>query len=141
MGMHELTIQRRVEFSDTDMAGIVHFSRLIVFMENAEHAFIEALGASVEMEHDGQRLGWPRVAVEAQFKSPARFRDVVDIHLRVLRKGRKALTYGFSILVGERLVGTGSITSVCCVMEKEGPRAIEIPAFIADQIQEAGSVV
>ncbi|HJO05621.1 MAG TPA: thioesterase family protein [Acidobacteriota bacterium] len=138
--MHELTIQRKVEFSDTDMAGIVHFSRLIVFMENAEHAFIEALGASVHMDHDGIRLGWPRVAVEAQFKSPARFNDVVDIHLRVLSKKSKAITYGFSIRVGERLVGTGSMTSVCCAMEESGPRAIEIPAFIADQIQEAGSI-
>jgi len=138
--MHELTIQRKVEFSDTDMAGIVHFSRLIVFMENAEHAFIEALGASVHMHHDGVQLGWPRVAVEAQFKSPARFSDVVDIHLRVVRKGRKSLTYGFSIHVGERLVGTGTMTSVCCALEEAGPRAIEIPAFIADQIQEAGAV-
>ncbi len=140
MGMHELRIQRKVEFSDTDMAGIVHFSRLIVFMENAEHAFIDSLGASVHMHHDGMQLGWPRVAVEAQFNSPARFNDVVDIHLRVLRKGRKAMTYGFSIHVGKRLVGTGSMTSVCCAMEESGPRAIEIPAFIADQIQEAGSV-
>ncbi len=138
--MHELTIQRKVEFSDTDMAGIVHFSRLIVFMENAEHAFIEALGASVHMDHDGVHLGWPRVAVEAQFKSPARFNDIVDIHLRVLRKGSKALTYGFTICVGDRLVGTGTMTSVCCAMEESGPRAVQIPAFLADQIQEAGSV-
>jgi YbgC/YbaW family acyl-CoA thioester hydrolase len=138
--MHELTIQRKVEFSDTDMAGIVHFSRLIVFMENAEHAFIEALGASVHMEHDGMRVGWPRVAVEAQFKSPARFNDVVDIHLRVLHKGSKTLTYGFAISVGKRLIGTGSMTSACCAMEEKGPRAIEIPAFIADQIQETGGL-
>ena len=51
--MYELRAHRKVEFSDTDMAGIVHFSRLIVFMENAEHAFIEALGGSVSMHWRG----------------------------------------------------------------------------------------
>ena len=135
--MHELTVNRKVEFSDTDMAGIVHFSRLIVFMENAEHAFIEALGGSVAMEHDGMHIGWPRVAVEAQFKAPARFNEHVDITVRVLKKGTRSMTYGFAIHVGDRLVGTGKMTSVCCEMTEKGPRSIPIPAFLADQIEEA----
>jgi len=135
--MYELTVRRKVEFSDTDMAGIVHFSRLIVFMENAEHAFFEALGASVAMEHDGVHIGWPRVAVEAQFKAPARFNEYVDIDVKVLKKGTSSMTYGFEVRVGDRLVGTGKMTSVCCEMTDKGPRPIEIPAFLADQIEEA----
>ncbi|NKB89611.1 MAG: acyl-CoA thioesterase [Acidobacteria bacterium] len=137
--MHELTVRRKVEFSDTDMAGIVHFSRLIVFMENAEHAFFEALGASVSMEHDGKHIGWPRVAVEAQFKAPARFNEHVEITVRVLKKGTRSMTYGFEIRVGARLVGTGEMTSVCCEMTGKGPRSMPIPAFLADQIEEAPS--
>jgi YbgC/YbaW family acyl-CoA thioester hydrolase len=135
--MYELTVRRKVEFSDTDMAGIVHFSRLIVFMENAEHAFFEALGASVSMEYEGIHIGWPRVAVEAQFKAPARFNEYVDIHVRVLKKGTKSMTYGFSIHAGDRLVGTGKMTSVCCEMTDRGPRSMVIPAFLSDQIEEA----
>jgi acyl-CoA thioester hydrolase len=135
--MHELTVRRKVEFSDTDMAGIVHFSRLIVFMENAEHAFFEALDASVSMEHDGVHLGWPRVAVEAQFKAPARFNEYVDITVRVLKKGTRSMTYGFEIRVEDRLVGTGKMTSVCCRMTESGPQSMPIPAFLTDQIEEA----
>jgi YbgC/YbaW family acyl-CoA thioester hydrolase len=135
--MYELITRRKVEFSDTDMAGIVHFSRLIVFMENAEHAFFEALGASVSMEHEGKHIGWPRVAVEAEFKAPARFNEHVDIHVQVLKKGTSSMTYGFEIRVGERIVGTGKMTSVCCEMTPKGPRPMPIPAFLADQIEEA----
>ena len=136
--MYEIHAQRRVEFSDTDMAGIVHFSRLIVFMENAEHAFMEALGASVSMEHEGVEIGWPRVFVSCEFVSPARFREIVDIHVQVLRKGRSSMTYGFTIRVGERIVGHGKMTSVCCIMDLEtGPRPTPIPEFIAGQIEEA----
>ena len=35
---------RRVEFSDTDMAGIVHFANFYRYMEQAEHDFFRSLG-------------------------------------------------------------------------------------------------
>lgn len=141
--MYEHTIRRRVEFSDTDMAGIVHFSRLIVFMENAEHAFIEALGvgASVTMEYEGQEIGWPRVSVHCDFVSPARFHDTVNIRVVVLHKGRTSMTYGFEFDVDGRLVGRGRMTSVCCVMDKEGPSPIPIPSFLDAVIEEAPPAV
>ena len=37
---HEYRTSRRIEFADTDMAGIAHFSRFYVFMEQAEHEFL-----------------------------------------------------------------------------------------------------
>ena len=43
MAAHEFTITRRVEFSETDMAGIVHFSNFCRYMEHAEHAFFRSL--------------------------------------------------------------------------------------------------
>ena len=36
----EHRLQRRVEFSETDAAGIVHFSNFFRYMEGAEHAFL-----------------------------------------------------------------------------------------------------
>src|SRR5689334_6065032 len=38
---------RRVQFSETDMAGIVHFSAYFRFMEEAEHALWRAAGVSI----------------------------------------------------------------------------------------------
>ncbi len=38
---------RRVEFRDTDAAGIVHFSAFFFYMESVEHEFLRQLGLSV----------------------------------------------------------------------------------------------
>ena len=52
--MYELHTTRRIEFADTDMAGLVHFARFFVFMETAEHAFLRAAGAPGLPAYSGQ---------------------------------------------------------------------------------------
>ena len=136
--MYEFTTQRKVEFADPDMGGIMHFARFVVFMETAEHEFLNALGTSVALVHDGHHVGWPRVAVSVEYRKPARFGDVLDIYVRVLRKGTKSMTYGFRFTHDGEEIATGEMSSVCCVLEPdEKVRAIPIPSFIADKIEEA----
>jgi YbgC/YbaW family acyl-CoA thioester hydrolase len=136
--MHEFMTKRKVEFADTDMGGIMHFSRFVVFMETAEHEFLNALGTSVVLRHEGQRIGWPRVALSVGYKKPARFGDVLDIRVRVLRKGNKSMTYAFRFTRDDQEIATGEMSSVCCVLESdETVRAISIPSFIADKIEQA----
>ena len=43
----EFSISRRVQFAETDMAGVVHFSNYFRWMEEVEHAFFRAVGLSV----------------------------------------------------------------------------------------------
>ena len=137
--MYELKTRRRIEFADTDMGGIVHFSRYFVFMETAEHEFLHELGTSVNLTlDDGRRIGWPRVAAACDYKHPARYGDVLDIHVRVLRKGHKSLTYRIAFSLDGREVAAGQVSSVCCELTPGQPiRSIPIPAAIADRIEEA----
>jgi len=44
---YEFKAVRRVEFSDTDTAGIMHYSNYFRFMETAEHGFFRSLGLSI----------------------------------------------------------------------------------------------
>lgn len=61
---------RRVEFADTDMAGIIHFANYYRYMEEAEHAFFRSLGLRImQSQPDGSVIGWPR-----QFRPPVRLR-------------------------------------------------------------------
>ena len=141
--MHEYKTQRRIEFADTDMAGIVHFSRFFVFMEGAEHEFLRSLGSDVHFEHEGRHIGWPRVAASCQYQSPVRFGDVLDIRLEIQRKGRRSLTYRVIFTCGDRQVAVGEISCICCALSTPLPKSdgrlepVPIPAFIADQIEEA----
>jgi len=130
--------RRRVEFSDTDVAGIVHFSRFFVFMESAEHQFLNALGTSVHAQYEGHVLGWPRLTASCEFIRPARFEDTVDILLSVQRLGRKSVTYDAEFRLGEDLIARGRMTSVCCVLEEgKPPRSVSIPEDLAGRILAA----
>lgn len=138
--MHEFTTRRRVEFSDTDMSGIAHFARFLVFMESTEHEFLARLGGSagVSTASNGVLLGWPRVAARCEYLAPARFGDILEIHLKVLHKGRTSLTHGFTIRCGEILVARGQVTAVHCVLnEPGGLRPVPIPERLASRIEEA----
>jgi acyl-CoA thioester hydrolase len=146
----EFMMIHRVEFADTDMAGIIHFSSYFRYMEVTEHAFFRSLGFSIntrvpepESPAEGGRIGWPRVHVSCDFKRPLRFEDEVEVHLRVREKREKSLAYDFLFRkVGDESgveVARGSLTVVCAAVDPQTDqmRAIPIPEVIARQIEVA----
>ncbi|HTE17289.1 MAG TPA: thioesterase family protein [Armatimonadota bacterium] len=139
---HEFRLIRRVEFAETDMAGIMHFANFFRFMEAAEHAFLRSLGVSVHMELDGRTIGWPRVRVACDYKRPLRFEDEVEAHLMVREKREKSLAYEFIFHRVEepaQEVARGSFTVVCVSMDAQSGKmkAVPIPDVIAQHIEVA----
>ena len=137
---YEFKVQRRVEFSETDMAGIMHYSNFFRFMETAEHAFYRSLGHSVVMKDVDPPLGWPRVHAECDYFKPLRFEDLVEVHMLVKEKKSKALTYVFRFykVEGSREeVARGALTVVCVAHVNGSMRAVEIPKQLADKIEVA----
>ena len=94
---YEFKVVRRVEFSETDMVGIVHYSNFFRYMETAEHAFFRSLGFSIVGCQVDPPLGWPRVHAECDYKQALRFEDEVEIRMLVSEKRSKSLTYQFRI--------------------------------------------
>jgi acyl-CoA thioester hydrolase len=73
---------RRVEFHDTDLAGIIHFSNYFLYMEQAEHELFRSLGLKIHGHFpDGTVYGWPRVSTTASFSAPAHYDDLLDVRL------------------------------------------------------------
>lgn len=107
-------VSRRVDFADTDMAGIIHFSNYYRYMEFAEVAFLRAQGLSVSMTWGAEKLGFPRVSAMCDFLHPVRFEDVLDIDVRVERVGSKSVTYTFDFMHQGKPVAKGRLTAVCC---------------------------
>ncbi len=128
----------RVEFCETDMAGIVHFSNFNKWMEQTEHAFFRSLDLKIISHRpDGTTLGWPRVSAQCRFDSPAKYEDVLDIRLTVQRIGVKSLTYDFVFSLGERIVARGSLKTVCCIIRAgHSLESIEIPEDYTARIEE-----
>ena len=135
---YEYHTKRRIEFSDTDMAGIVHFSRFFIFMESAEHEFLRSLGTSVTTKRNGDIISWPRIEASCEYLNPAKFEDELSIQLTVQKKGEKSLSYQFVFTKHDVEIARGKLSAVCCICNPgEKVRAIPIPDFIAYRIEEA----
>lgn len=139
---YEFKAVRRVEFSETDMAGIVHYSNFFRYMETAEHAFFRSLGFSIVTHQVDPPVGWPRVHASCDYKQPLRFEDEVEIHMLVAEKRSKSLSYIFKFRKLNSShpteIARGKLTVVCVMRDEHGKMgATNIPANIADQIEVA----
>jgi len=128
---------RRVEFADTDMAGMVHFANFFRFMEAAEQEFLRARGLSVALNWEGQALGFPRVSASCDYLKPARFEDVLEVAVRVDKVGRKSVTFVFEFSRAGDTLARGRITTVCCrLVGGQQLEPLEIPASLRRQLEQ-----
>jgi len=123
---------RPVEFYETDLAGIAHFSNFYRWMESAEHAFLRERGIEL---HDGE-IGWPRVNASADFKKPIRFGDVVRVRVSVSEVRTRSVCYDFHFFVNDddTLCATGEMISVCVKLVTM--KAVEIPEDIRAKLEQ-----
>jgi len=130
----EIRLKRRVQFYETDAAGIVHFSWFFRYMEEAEHALWREAGLSIHP--GGSEIGWPRVATSFEFKRPLRFEDEFDVHLRIAEITRRTMRYACRIAQGDATIATGELT-IACVRRVAGEpmKSVEIPPEIAARFQ------
>jgi YbgC/YbaW family acyl-CoA thioester hydrolase len=119
---------RRVQFGDTDMAGVVHFSWIARYMEEAEHALWREAGLSIAPA-DGT-IGFPRVAVSIDFTAPLYFEDEFDVHVRIEAISRRTIRYAHTITRGDAVIATGTMTAACVRRQPVPMRAVEIPPEI-----------
>ena len=127
---------RRVEFSDTDAAGIMHFAAFFRMMEQAEHDLLRSVGLSVVMHDSAGTISWPRVSAKCDFSAAARFEDVMEIEVRITRLGKRSVTYAHRFLLDGKELATGEVTAVCCrIKNGKPPRSIDIPAVMAKKLK------
>ena len=141
----EFTITRRVEFSETDLAGIMHFTNFYRWMEICEHEFLRSLGLSVDMEDENGRFGWPRVKTSCRFKRPLRFEEVVEVKLIVAEIRDRSIRYAFQFWKeenGEQVkAAVGEAVAACVRFEQAtgSMTPIMIPEVVRNQVSEASS--
>lgn len=141
---YEFRQTRRVEFADTDLAGIVHFANFFRYMENTEHAFLRSLGLTVHDETGGRLVGWPRVRAECAYASPLMFEDEVHVQLLVREKKSRTITYEFRFFKDgqDKPVARGTLTVACVTRDAAGRLvSIDIPERIDRLIEVAPSEI
>ncbi len=144
---HRFLYRRRVEFADTDVAGIMHFANFFRFMEETEHAFFRSLGFSVfptgKIRNGTPDVGWPRIHVSADYKSPLQFEEEVEIELLIKEIGKQKIEYFFRFWknpdsdADRVLAATGRFVVICVKFDKEtrAMKAVTIPEEIREKIE------
>jgi YbgC/YbaW family acyl-CoA thioester hydrolase len=132
----EYRLRRRVQFYETDAAGIVHFSWFFRYMEEAEHALWRDAGLSIAKP--GAEIGWPRVAASFEYRRPLRFEDEFEVWLGIVAIGEKTIRYASRITKGGEHIGSGSLTIACVSkLPHGGMKSVPIPAEIAARFEVA----
>jgi len=141
----EFSVHHRVSFSETDMAGIVHFSNFFRWMELAEDAFFRQFGEELIHREEGRVHGWPRVRASCDYKAPITFGEEVEIVLRLMEVKVRAIEFVFSfyrVEDGERggKIARGKLTTVHVVRHTgEGVHKMEalaIPSRLQTRLEE-----
>ena len=126
-----IALRRRIEWMDTDAAGIYHWTTAFRLAEAAEAALHTALGFA-----DITFGATPRVRVQADFKRSLRFNDAVDVTLAVAAVGRTSVRYRLAIAHDGAPVAEGEITS--CFIDRQTGRAIPWPDHVRDGLLTGG---
>ncbi len=87
----EFKYKRRVQFAETDLAGIVHFSTMFRYLEEAEHAMWRTAGLTIAER--GSTIGWPRLSAALEFRNPLRFEEEFEVWVRIAALKTRTLEY------------------------------------------------
>lgn len=131
---HRLT--RRVQFHETDAAGVVHFSRYFLYMEEAEHALWRAAGLSIHPRH--AEIGWPRVHAAFDYHRALRFEDEFEVHVRIVAIEERTIRYECRIVRGDTRIATGRVSVACASLRpNQSMRGAAIPAEVRARLAVA----
>jgi acyl-CoA thioester hydrolase len=127
---------RRVQFHETDAAGLVHFSCFFNYMEEAEHALWRAAGLSIHPPET--EVGWPRRKTGFEYYRPLFFEDEFEVRIRVAEVSASTIRYQCLISRGEERIARGDLTITCVSKRPNEPmKTIPIPADIAARFRKA----
>jgi 4-hydroxybenzoyl-CoA thioesterase len=117
----------QVRFGEVDRAGIVYYPRWFHYFHIAfEEFFADRAGVPYHRLIERDRVGFPTVRVECDYRAPLRFGDRLGIRISVERIGRTSVVFLYSARnrTARRAAAEARITVVCVDMDTFRPRSI-----------------
>jgi 4-hydroxybenzoyl-CoA thioesterase len=148
-----LSVRVQVSWGDCDPAGIVFYPRFYAWMDTVSHVLAREMGIGREdmLPPGSELLGFPVVATQAQYLSPARMDDLLEVRTRVARIGRSSLSLRHEIVRlepdgSETPIARGREDRVFIVQGRDGlrsreltPHMREVLASLADELGPDGA--
>jgi len=126
--------RRRIQFYETDAAGIVHFSWYFRYFEEAEHAIWREAGMTIHSADAS--VGWPRISASCEFRKALKFEQEIDVAVHVSEMTNRTITYSGTMTRDGQLIATSTWRIAHVARQADGSmRSAEIPAMVAERLK------
>lgn len=115
-----------VRFGHVDPAGIVYFPRIFDYIHDVfEDVWDVHVGERYYHLLMNERIGFPTVRSEVEFRAPLRFGDRPVVSVTCVRLGRASLELRYMFRIGDRVHVEARMTTVCTDLEAMKSRPID----------------
>jgi acyl-CoA thioester hydrolase len=117
----------RIYWEDTDAGGIVYYANYFKFMERARTEWLRARGVEQQQFREEQKRLFVVVDVEAHFRRPARYGELLHVTCEIAEAARASLTFKQEISrngAGGELLLDGRVRVACLDTDNFRPRPL-----------------
>lgn len=131
-----------VRFADVDHAGIVYYPRFFhLFHVAFEELWRARIGPRAYVDLiDRDRVGFPAVRAECDFKAPLRFGDSAEIEITVPKLGSKSITFRYRVFRSAEGASTPQVADdrerVLCADGTVVCAVVDLARFVAMPVPE-----
>jgi acyl-CoA thioester hydrolase len=124
----------RVSWSETDAAGIVHFSNYFRYFERAEELFYNEIGMGFERLIRDYEIKLPRIEASCRYLSVCRYNDNVEVSLQITQLDDKKLRSDFKVrnITTGKESAEGSIVNIASNLDVD--RSVLLPSDLTQAI-------
>lgn len=126
--LFRFTVPIRVRFIDTDAQRVVHHATFLTYAEAARHDYWACLGISRFVMHR-EGVDDTVVEVQARYRRPAHFYDLLNVHVRTASLGRTSCIIEFLVTRAGADETIAELRSVHVIVDPRTQRPIPIPEF------------
>jgi len=120
------TARNQVRMHDTDMAGILYFSRQFRFAHDALEDFVESLGYTFNQVFHREKFVFVIVHAESDYLAPLRVGDRLEIRLEIESIGETSFTVVYHIYKADNTL-VGKVKTVHVTLESAARVKMSIP--------------
>ena len=115
-------IEKKIYYHDTDAGGVVYYANYLKHLEEGRSEFCLSKGISMA-ESAKEGVIFPVVHLEIDYKSPARYGDIVRVYTRIEKLGFSSIHF-FQEIKNKDVLLVKAKTVWACVNEALKPIAI-----------------
>ncbi|WP_394241298.1 acyl-CoA thioesterase [Halopseudomonas laoshanensis] len=129
----------RVRWAEADMQGIVFNGHYLTYADVGITEYFRAMGQTYSGETGVNGSDFFAVRTLLEYRSPARFDDLLDVNVRIARLGNSSMQFLIGIYRSEELLVNGEIVYVHA--DQSSRRPSPIPASFRSAVSEFEKVL